>query len=394
MSNLIQYVHETAHLNFYDLEPNEVDALVLTELSYLPFEDIVSPDFTKVRLFEVTERYFTKHGNKPTSVIVHQNRLNLLKAVAQSKRYKNIKVLAYRNEYDLDLQKQFAAVTFEWRPRHYHVAFRGTDDTIIGWKEDFHLTYMKTIPAQESALSYLQTVINHLSGQFSLSGHSKGGNLAVFAGSQIDEASRNNIESILTFDSPGLNQTILNTEGFLAQAEKIQTYVPQDSIIGMLLEMPTDAIIVKSKATGILQHDTFSWVIRGEQFETVPALTASSLQTKQAIKEWTDQLSEEDLKEFFDTFFGLFLDAGFERIGTFDLENRQRFQTLLANQKGLPIEQKELMDRLSKQLVDGLIQARIPTKKAEAFGYLSEVKKDLEAKLHKNSLFSNRFTSR
>ncbi|MGT2784292.1 DUF2974 domain-containing protein [Streptococcus merionis] len=361
MANLIQYVADVAHLNFYDLAPSALDALVLTELSYLLFDDLAPSGFEpagQLRLADLAEGYFKKFGDKPTSVISHHNRLTLLKSAAATKRYKNIKVLGYVNDYDLDLQKQFAAVTYKWQPGHFHIAFRGTDDSIIGWKEDFHMTYMRVIPAQLAAQSYLTKAMTQLSGIFSISGHSKGGNLALYAASQVSQALQDRIQSVTAFDAPGLHQDLLESSGYRHIEPKIQSFIPQDSIIGMMMTPPRHARIVKSRAAGLLQHDTFNWIIEDKQFALAESLTTNSIQTDQAIKSWTEQLTEDELRDFFDILFGLFLDAGIERIGMADTSSLQQLQTLIAQKKGLPIEQTELLDRLSKQLVDNLIQVR------------------------------------
>ena len=352
MEIIFDYLDQVAYDSIYETPFNELDMLMLTEITYLPFDQIVSnqisPDCT-CRLFEAAEKV-----PQDLSMLVTKNRLKLLEKVASSTRFKNIKLMGYVNDIDPDVQKQFAAMIFKIKPETYVLTFRGTDDSIIGWKEDFHMTYMDQVPAQKTAVNYLRKAMDALPGQFILTGHSKGGNLASYAASQIEPEYQERIQSIYSYDAPGLNHSVITSQGYQTISEKIKRYIPQGSIVGMMLETPKQAQIVKSTAIGgLAQHDTFSWQISDQTFVLLDNLNPDSLQVDKTLKNWVDSVSYEELKDFFDLFFGLILDAGISSIN--DLTKLENFNKILAvfeNANALTDEEREMLTRLAKLLVD------------------------------------------
>lgn len=352
MGIIFDYLDQVAYDSIYDTPFNELDMLMLTEITYLPFDQIVSdqmsPDCT-CRLFEAAEK-----APQDLSMLVTKNRLKLLEKVASSTRFKNIRLMGYVNDIDPDVQKQFAAMIFKIKPDSYVLTFRGTDDSIIGWKEDFHMTYMDQVPAQKTAVNYLRKAMDALPGQFILTGHSKGGNLASYAASQIEPEYQERIQSIYSYDAPGLNHSVITSQGYQTISDKIKRYIPQGSIVGMMLETPKQAQIVKSTAIGgLAQHDTFSWQISDQTFVLLDNLNPDSLQVDKTLKNWVDSVSDEELKDFFDLFFGLILDAGISSIN--DLTKLENFNKILAvfeNANALTDEERDMLTRLAKLLVD------------------------------------------
>lgn len=352
MGIIFDYLDQVAYDSIYDTPFNELDMLMLTEITYLPFDQIVSdqmsPDCT-CRLFEAAEKV-----PQDLSMLVTKNRLKLLEKAASSTRFKNIKLMGYVNDIDPDVQKQFAAMIFKIKPDSYVLTFRGTDDSIIGWKEDFHMTYMDQVPAQKTAVNYLRKAMDALPGQFILTGHSKGGNLASYAASQIEPEYQERVQSIYSYDAPGLNHSVITSQGYQTISDKIKRYIPQGSIVGMMLETPKQAQIVKSTAIGgLAQHDTFSWQISDQTFVLLDNLNPDSLQVDKTLKNWVDSVSDEELKDFFDLFFGLILDAGISSIN--DLTKLENFNKILAvfeNANALTDEERDMLTRLAKLLVD------------------------------------------
>ena len=352
MGIIFDYLDQVAYDSIYDTPFNELDMLMLTEITYLPFDQIVSdqmsPDCT-CRLFEAAEKV-----PQDLSMLVTKNRLKLLEKVASSTRFKNIKLMGYVNDIDPDIQKQFAAMIFKIKPDSYVLTFRGTDDSIIGWKEDFHMTYMDQVPAQKTAVNYLRKAMDAMPGQFILTGHSKGGNLASYAASQIEPEYQERIQSIYSYDAPGLNHSVITSQGYQTISDKIKRYIPQGSIVGMMLETPKQAQIVKSTAIGgLAQHDTFSWQISDQTFVLLDNLNPDSLQVDKTLKNWVDSVSDDELKDFFDLFFGLILDAGISSIN--DLTKLENFNKILAvfeNANALTDEERDMLTRLAKPLVD------------------------------------------
>lgn len=360
MPTIFDYLKTSQYDSFYDKDFTVLDALALTELAYLPFEDLVPAEISVqnyISLQHLAEQFEEKfQGKYPPLGMVNAHRLKLLSYLSSFKRYKHIRALGFANDVSLDSQKQFAAITYQIRPKEYLVVFRGTDDSIIGWKEDFHLTYMKEIPAQLAARDYLKEVLDKLDGKVWLAGHSKGGNLATYAACHVETSIQDRIQKVYSFDAPGLHSSIRNSDNFKAIEGKILSIIPENSIVGMMLETPETDLVVKSKTFGLLQHLMVSWEIEGDQFKVVPKVTEDSIQVDQTLKSWTASLSEEELRDFFDLFFGLFIEADIHRFGDITVDTPGKIQKLIENRRNLTHEQATMMDRLSRQLIDTRIQ--------------------------------------
>ena len=358
MSTIFDYLDHVTYDSIYDRPFKELDVLALTELTYLPFDRIVPQGDTtniEVRLSDATDLV-----DRITDFIVTDQHLQLVDSLATSKRFKNIKLLNYVDEYDPDVQKQFAAMTYRLTMDVYLVVFRGTDDTLIGWKEDFHMTYMDHIPAQRRAASYLQHVMKEFpKGRFMVAGHSKGGNLAAYACSYLPDQLSEQVDAIFCYDAPGLNKSIIKTEGYQRIAHLIHRYVPQGSIVGMMLEVPEPATIVKSRAFGgFAQHDAFTWMVEKDGFVTLDQTSPDSQQMDQTLKQWVQEVPDSQLKKFFDTFFGLFLDAGVTSINDLmNLKNFSKIKDIFQNTQDLDPTEREMLERLAKQLIDTRVQA-------------------------------------
>ena len=391
MPTIFDYLKANQYDSFYDKEFTVLDAMALTELAYLPFEDLVPAEISVqnyISLQHLAEQFEEKfQGKYPPLGMVNAHRLKLLSYLSSFKRYKHIKALGFANDVSLDSQKQFAAITYQIRPKEYLVVFRGTDDSIIGWKEDFHLTYMKEIPAQLAARDYLKEVLDKLDGKVWLAGHSKGGNLATYAACHVETSIQDRIQKVYSFDAPGLHSSIRNSDNFKAIEGKILSIIPENSIVGMMLETPETDLVVKSKTFGLLQHLMVSWEIEGDQFKVVPKVTEDSIQVDQTLKTWTANLSEEELRDFFDLFFGLFIEADIHRFGDITVDTPGKIQKLIENRRNLTPEQAAMMDRLSRQLIDTRIQVwkdHLPDfSNLKDFHLLDQLPTDLQEKLPK-----------
>jgi len=325
----------------------------LTELTYLPFDDLL--DQSVNRLSDVATRV-----PRETNMLTNKERLQLLDQLSQHKRFKNSKLSNFVNEVDTEQQKQFAAMTYRLDLDTYLIVFRGTDDSIIGWKEDFHMTYMKEIPAQKHALEYLEEFFTqHPKQKVIVAGHSKGGNLAVYAASQIQPELQEKVSAVYTYDAPGLQAHLTETTGYQDVIPKIHRFVPQGSVIGMMLEVPDTPIVVKSTALGgIAQHSTFSWQTEGQHFVQLEAISSESLQIKDTLKEWVDSVPDEELELYFDLFFGTILESGISSINELSSKNAiDHVRQLVSQAQSLEPEQIEILKNLTQLLLDARFQA-------------------------------------
>ena len=353
MSNIFDYLTDVQYDSFYDLPLNELDILAFTELTYLPFDNLLDQPVN--RLSDVATRV-----PRETNMLTNKERLQLLDQLSQHKRFKNSKLSNFVNEVDTEQQKQFAAMTYRLDLDTYLIVFRGTDDSIIGWKEDFHMTYMKEIPAQKHALEYLEDFFTqHPKQKVIVAGHSKGGNIAVYAASQIRPELQDKISAVYTYDAPGLQAHLTETTGYQDVIPKIHRFVPQGSVIGMMLEVPDTPIVVKSTALGgIAQHSTFSWQTEDNHFVQLEAISSESLQIKDTLKEWVDSVPDEELELYFDLFFGTILESGISSINELSSKNAiDHVRQLVSQAQTLEPEQVEILKNLTQLLLDARFQA-------------------------------------
>ena len=353
MAKIFDYLTDVQYDSFYDLPLNELDILALTELTYLSFDNLL--DESDNRLLDVATRV-----PRDSNMLTNKERLQLLDQLSTHKRFKNSKLSNFVNDIDVELQKQFAAMTYRLNLDTYLIVFRGTDDSIIGWKEDFHMTYMKEIPAQKHALEYLEDFFKQYpKRKVIIAGHSKGGNLAVYAASQIQPELQEKISAIYTYDAPGLQAHLTETTGYQDIIPKIHRYVPQGSVIGMMFEVPDTPIVVRSLALGgIAQHNTFSWQTEGTHFVQLESISSESLQIKDTLKEWVDSVPDEELELYFDLFFGTILESGITSINDLSSRNAiEHIRQLVSQAQTLEPEQVEILRNLTQLLLDARFQA-------------------------------------
>lgn len=222
------------------------------------------------------------------------------------------------------------------------------------------MTYMKEIPAQRHALEYLEDFFTqHPKQKVMLAGHSKGGNLAVYAASQIQPELQDKISAIYTYDAPGLQAHLTETTGYQDVIPTIRRYVPQGSVIGMMLEVPDTPIVVKSTALGgIAQHNTFSWLTEGQHFVQLEAISSESLQIKDTLKEWVDSVPDEELELYFNLFFGTILESGINSINDLSsITAIEHIHQLVVQAQNMEPQQVEILKNLTQLLLDARFQA-------------------------------------
>ncbi|HHV11034.1 MAG TPA: DUF2974 domain-containing protein [Clostridiales bacterium] len=307
MGNILDYVLWRGDLSF-DASPfNEVDNLILSKLSYLNFTGIVRADQSYgIPLDQAAKAYFAlgKNGNIQPGDIMKEELLELFRLMADSRRFSELILSNYDEQIDLEKEMQFAALTIHLGNHCSYVAFRGTDDTLVGWKEDFNMSVMEVVPSQKEALAYYlriaKTYENH---RFILGGHSKGGNLAVFAAVHAPQQEQARITAVYNNDGPGFHRSMFQREEYKRIAERIVTIIPQSSIIGMLLEHEDNYTIVKSSQKGFLQHFGYNWEVQGTSFVHLKNITQESQLLDITLRRFLYSLSIERRAQFTDTLF-------------------------------------------------------------------------------------------
>ena len=304
MADMFDYLKWRGDLSFRQSAVNEVDALIFSGLAYVRYGE-GGEDFTHeaVLLREAAEAFFSK-PDFASRVRVKKD-LELLRAAAETERFGGTRLWMYRDLLIPEQETQFAAMTFLLDDGSAFLSFRGTDHTLVGWKEDFNMTFQQTIPAQRLAAQYAREVALAHGGQMYLGGHSKGGNLAVFAAARISPMIREQILGVYNNDGPGFTKYLMGDPGYLAMVPRIRTCIPQSSVIGMLLEHEEPYTVIRSKTVGLLQHDLYSWEVMGKAFIPVEEVTDSSLFIDATIKDWFTEMTNQERSQLVDVMFGL-----------------------------------------------------------------------------------------
>ena len=356
MKNMLDYIKEFGHVSFEERAFSEIDALVLTELEYLPLEKVVPSDENGEHFVTVKEIavYMQEHKQElfdENPMMITQERHEVSQVIADAPRFQSLKFFGVVSEWDKDTTKQFAAVTVEVEPSVRLVIFRGTDDTLIGWKEDFLMTYSPLVAAQTDAKEYLAKQASLWDGDLMISGHSKGGNLAIYAAATQVEDVQLRIVDIFCFDSPGLYRSVLETKGYQNIVPLAMRYIPQDSLVGLMLESEVPYVIVKSNATGAMQHSAMTWEIEDGQFIKMEKLTKNSQLNDQTFKKWTESVSDEELELFWNVFFELLFSVGIDTVNDLYGQFMHYVQEFLKAAGNMDEEKRELLTRIALLLV-------------------------------------------
>lgn len=331
MNNIINYVQQEMR-TFDEKSFCRVDSLVLSQLAYIQMDSVFrlydgNQEQDKGLFADLEEVISLFFSNTKKNKFLRLNTYDLLKqeyfdemfgevfspestqellfAVAASPRFRDIKLAFYANEYDPEIEKQFAAVTFLLDKDSSYVAFRGTDSTLTGWKEDFNMAYAYPVPAQAAASKYLNMAAKFLPKKIYVGGHSKGGNLAIYSVMKCDRKVRKRVEYCFSHDGPGFREELIQSGEFADIASKVYKTVPEDSIIGMLMKNHDNYEVVKSNEHLINQHDAFTWEIEDFDFVEIDDISKIAKYTKLSVSQWLEKMPSDKGQVFIDELFNL-----------------------------------------------------------------------------------------
>ena len=327
MANVFDYLEWRGDILFEHSPFNEVDGAVLAMLAYVPFDTVLGQRaFLPEPIGSVAEKMLLRRSAGRVSLT--ENAFRLLTALVSCPRFNALELMYYVNVFNPASQNQFAAITVRLAKDRYFVAYRGTDNTLVGWKEDLNMSFSCPVPAQGEAVRYLDSLGKKLgimpenenektsvflfpssNCRLIVGGHSKGGNLAVYASAYCAEAVRERIDSIYNFDGPGFTEKVLSSEGYKAVCERVKTFVPQSSIVGMLLGHEEKYTIVRSTNSSIWQHDTYSWEIERDRFLRLESVTNGSKFMDYTLKNWMTSLPPERRERFCDAVYTVLSDT-------------------------------------------------------------------------------------
>lgn len=302
MTTLFDYLSWRGDLPLSADPFHEVDGVILARFTYMPFHRVLQRDSLTPTTVEAVCRALLALPDIETAVR-RRGDTDLLRALVESPRYKGMELTAYADRLDAESQTQFSAITVKLEEDHYCVAYRGTDNTLIGWKEDFNMGFVCPVPGQKLAVDYLQKAARRLPGRLTVCGHSKGGNFAVYAAAFCGDEIQDRIEAVYNYDGPGFDSKVLSEPGYQRICKKIQTFVPQSSVVGMLLGHEEKYIIVHSEQTFLQQHDTYSWEVRQKHFHYLDTVDNSSRFVDYTLKAWLAQMTPAQREQFVDAIY-------------------------------------------------------------------------------------------
>lgn len=353
MAHLIDYLEKVENLTF-DQEPlNILDKVCINEIGYLTYEKwLTASDLKKpINLHDFAEG---KELNPDYSFMVTKERVELAEAIVRSRRFASLSLSNYRSVLDKEVEKQFAAMIFSLPELDYHqLVFRGTDDSVIGWKEDFQLTYSREIPAHRSAMTFLEDHLPNLSGHITVSGHSKGGNLALYSAVQSSTSLREKIAELLLLDSPGLMKSLLEKPSYQELKARMTVIRPQDSVVGVMLYWDRPAQLVAAEGIGFAQHNALTWEVdlTTNDFVYVDQPTELSQRLEETFQEWIETLPNQELKQVCDLVFDTILDSGIESLDDIGIQALPQLGQMLQEFGNLSDKQKKVLQDGFNQLL-------------------------------------------
>ena len=357
MGNIMDYISWRGDLSFEQSQFNEVDNLILACFSYVNLDGI--PAVTKqkgIGLKKLTEEFMKLHTMKELEADKSFIRLApfMMMEMAKSVRFGKCVVRNYVNDIVTEAEQQFAAMEIVLEDGTSYVSFRGTDDTIIGWKEDFNLS-TGVVPAQKRAIEYLQKISEHTDGMLRVGGHSKGGNLAIY-GSGMCKSAHEKILEIYSNDGPGFSREFQELPEMKEMMPKIIRIIPEYSIIGTLLEHEKEPVIVASSSKGLLQHDGFSWEVQGPALVRRDSLNKTALRFIEILHKWIDGMDTEQKRLLIEDLFATLQASGYENLSEVQSGGLKSLAAMVKRVEKFAPESRGMMQELLTAICGGWLE--------------------------------------
>ena len=354
MGNIIDYLDWRGDLTFSQDPFNQIDALLLSSLSYANFGGIVpGPDDAdgKVTLEAASERFFKMHSQEELEA--DKSFINwapsILLSMAGTARFKNAILKNYIDIVDPKTSLQFSAIEIITDDGVPFISYRGTDDTVVGWKEDFNLSF-QTVPAEAVSVIYLNRVQKATGTPVRIGGHSKGGHLAVCAAALCSRTIRDRIERIYNFDGPGFNKMFIRNGSLEKISSRIRRVIPVSSFIGVLLVHAVNPRVVKSSAIGLNQHNPMTWDLVGTDFTDAPARGKTSILFESTFNDWIDSIDLPDREAFVNDLFSVLEASGEQHLSHIGELGMKTYTAMLGKLNTLAPKTREAVKSLLKLL--------------------------------------------
>ena len=339
VANIFDYM-KWRDISLEKVEFNEIDNLILSRLSYFPFDGIVN-EYEEITL---EDAYVRTKEIGTTGRILQAEDIDLFPILAKSVRFGKVKLTNFVNKVEPEAEKQFSAITIILPDNTIYVSFRGTDNTIIGWKEDFNMSFSELVPSQLDAVKYLDKVAKKYNNKLRVGGHSKGGNLAVYAGAFCKPETKKKILKVYNNDGPGFSDKVIESIEYKEILGKVHTYIPQTSVIGRLLKHKEKTTIIKSIETGIMQHDLYSWQVMGDKFVRTKQTDYSDF-IDSTITNWLKKVSPKQREEVIDTWFEILNSTNVKTVNELSSKKIRNVTAMIRTYSNLNAETKKIMTK-------------------------------------------------
>ena len=360
MANIIDYVRETTS-GFGEEPLNRVDSLVFSWLAYVRY-----PEDSDVRTADgmPLSEVFVEGTLTGLTASLHDPRSTeeLLLAVAGSPRYADVVACLHSEQSSKKAEKQFSAITFRLPGGGSYVAYRGTDNTLVGWKENFNMAFSTAIPSQVTSTSYLALAAEQTSGPLWVGGHSKGGNLAVYATMTVGDDVRGRIERCFTHDGPGFTDEMRADARWAGAYELVDKTIPEGSLIGLIFESrDVEMQIVRSTNSGIMQHAPFSWEVEGDDFAVERAISYDSYRTIKRLDSWLDGMGADERERFVEILYKLVQASGEVTFGGLKQSLADgSLKLMLSRLDGMPEDDRKFFMDAAEELVATMLLGPAP----------------------------------
>ena len=361
---------------------NEVDNVIFSYLSYIDFRDLKEEWNGFFDLKDLFRDFCEKHFLEEiqTAGKFTERAPLLLKEMMEGERFSDTKVGYYAENFDKEEVKQFAALVFLLPDGRNYISFRGTDETITGWKEDFLMSCRTETAGAKEAVEYFNKIAPVLEGELILGGHSKGGNFAMYAAAFCEAEHKERIVQVYNNDGPGFREEVIQSPEFQELLPKIITIAPQSSIIGQLLSNPAEQHVIHSTAKGILQHDAMTWEAEKDRLLS-SELDDLSHYAKTTLGSWLESMDDESRESLCTTAFSLIESTKSETFIEFSGNLMKNMETIWKEMGKLPEEKKkEIMNALSN-LMESSKQAAVSQIKSGGQTVISQLQSSGQALL-------------
>ena len=353
LMTMIKYVKEYGDYTFMERPMSDVDSLVLCQFSYLKFDGMVP----------------TLHENKPSAsmqqlaahaqyedlfrdVRYEKENRALFEAMAESKRFGSLKMNCFIDIIEMEWETQFSAITYLLEDGTIYVCYRGTDENLIGWKEDFNMSFLQPVPGQEYSTKYLNIVTDRFPNDFYVGGHSKGGNLAIYASMECLDDVKERIIKVYCMDGPGFRPEVLDKEEYASIVDRVVKIIPHSSLVGMIFQTDENYKVIESKNFGLTQHDPYSWLIKDGEFWEVDEIHKARKFSNDTLNEWVLKQDQATLEMFGETLFKVLYASGSDNLIDLGKDWKKSLNGVLKALKEIDPDTKKMVKLAVKDFIE------------------------------------------